>query len=151
MVKLKIDYPSKADEVKIVSQSTTGVEPEINKVATVEHLVAARETIAKIYMDPKIVSYIVDVVSATREPKEYGLKIGRLIDFGASPRASIFLAAAARAHAFLRRRGYVIPDDVKAAGMDVLRHRIIPTYEADAENVTPEDLIAQIFDAVEVP
>ena len=121
-------------------------------VASAEELERARGVINQIYIDDKICDYIVDVVSATRDPAGYGLKeLGDLIEFGASPRASIFLNMAARAHAFLRRRGYVTPEDIKAIGADVLRHRVVLTYEAEAEEVSAEDVVRRLFEQVEVP
>ena len=151
MLKLKIEYPTREEETQIVNRMATGSIPEVKVAATDEDLASAIKVIEQIYIDPKIIEYIVNVVDAGRRPEKYGLQIAHLIQYGASPRASIFLTKAARARAFLQRRGYVTPDDVKTAGMDVLRHRIIPTYEADAENYTSEDIIKTIFDNLEVP
>ncbi|MDH5477458.1 MAG: MoxR family ATPase, partial [Nitrospinota bacterium] len=151
MLKLKIEYPTREEETQIVNRMATGSIPEVKVAATGEDIAAAIKVIEQIYIDPKIIEYIVNVVEAGRRPEKYGLQIAHLIQYGASPRASIFLTKAARARAFLQRRGYVTPDDVKTAGMDVLRHRIIPTYEADAENYTSEDIIKTIFDNLEVP
>ncbi|MDH5509321.1 MAG: AAA family ATPase [Nitrospinota bacterium] len=151
MLKLKIDYPTREEEVQIVNRMTIGALPSVKVAATPEDLTSAMKVIEQIYIDPKIIEYIVNVVDAGRRPEKYGLQIAHLIQYGASPRASIFLTQAARAKAFLQRRGYVTPDDVKAVGMDVLRHRVIPTYEADAENFAPEDIIKTIFDNLEVP
>ncbi|MDH5757441.1 MAG: AAA family ATPase [Nitrospinota bacterium] len=151
MLKLKIEYPTREEETQIVNRMATGSIPEVKVAATGEDIAAAIKVIEQIYIDPKIIEYIVNVVDAGRRPEKYGLQIAHLIQYGASPRASIFLTKAARARAFLQRRGYVTPDDVKTAGMDVLRHRIIPTYEADAENYTSEDIIKTIFDNLEVP
>ena len=121
-------------------------------VVTPAELTSAKSTIAQIYVDDKVKDYIVDVVFATREPTKYNLKdLAPLIDFGASPRASIALNNAARAHAFLRHRGYVTPEDVKAVGPDVLRHRIVLTYEADAEEISVEQVVRRVFEVVEVP
>jgi MoxR-like ATPase len=115
-------------------------------------VLSARRVVSQIYIDDTLRDYIVDVIQATREPRAYGLaELAPLIDFGASPRASIYLAMAARAHAFLRHRGYVSPEDVKAVGHDVLRHRIVLTYEAEAEEITSEDIIRRLFEHVEVP
>jgi MoxR-like ATPase len=112
----------------------------------------AREVIEQVYLDDRIKQYIVNLVIATRDPAAFGAEaLSDLIQYGASPRATIFLAKAARAHAFLRHRGYVIPEDVKALGLDVLRHRVIPTYEAEAEDLTSEDLVRRLFELVEVP
>jgi MoxR-like ATPase len=105
----------------------------------------------EIYIDDKIKDYIIDLVFATREPQKYGLDLGGLIEYGASPRATIYITRAVKAHAFLRRRGYVTPEDVKSIGMDILRHRVIITYEAEAENINSENIIQQIFDKIEVP
>jgi len=124
----------------------------LQPVATPEDLAAARSQITELYMDDKIADYIVDIVQATRVPAEYHLpQLASLIEYGASPRATIYLALCARAHAFLRGRGYVLPDDVKAIGPDVLRHRIITSFEAEAEEVTSDDIVARIFDTVPVP
>jgi len=121
-------------------------------VATPEELLNARSVVNQVYIDEKIRDYIVNVVHATREPAAYGLKeLSMFVQFGASPRASIFLNLAARAHAFLKRRGYVTPEDIKSVGLDVLRHRVILTYEAEAENVTSEDIVRRLFEHVEVP
>jgi len=116
-----------------------------------QDILRLRGVVDEIYMDEKIEEYIVNVVEATREPEAYGLRIGDLIRYGASPRATIYLAVGARAQAFLEGRGYVTPQDVKTIGMDVLRHRVIITYEAEAEEKTPEDIVRQVFDTVEVP
>ncbi len=126
--------------------------PKANKVISPEQIIRARSVVNEIYMDEKVKEYILNLVFATREPVKYGLKdLTDYIEYGASPRATIFLSQAARAHAFLRHRGFVTPDDVKAIGFDVLRHRISLTYEAEAENLTPERIIQRIFDRVEVP
>jgi MoxR-like ATPase len=128
--------------------SATRVEP----IATLEELISARSVVNQVYIDDKIRDYIVNVVHATREPAAYGLKeLAMFVQYGASPRASIFLNLAARAHAFLKRRGYVTPEDIKSIGLDVLRHRVILTYEAEAENVTSEDIVRRLFEHVEVP
>jgi MoxR-like ATPase len=152
LLKVKIGYPTKAEEKEIVRRNLQGDFPEIKKVVGIETLMQARKTLHKIYIDDKIEQYIIDIVFATRSPNEFGLKsIAPLISYGASPRASIALALAARALAFLRRRAYVVPDDVRNVCPDVLRHRIGLTYEAEAENVTAEDIIAKILSVVEVP
>ena len=123
-----------------------------SKVITPKQILNAREVVKKIYMDEKIEQYIVDIVFATRNPEQYGLeKLKDIISFGASPRASINLAAACKAYAFIKRRGYVIPEDVRSLCYDVLRHRIGLTYEAEAENITSEDIITEILNAVEIP
>jgi len=151
MMKLRIGYPGKEDEMEIVNRMTSGAVQKVKTVITPDLLVEARKAIDPIYIDDRIIAYIVDVVNASRTPSDYGLDIGHLVEYGASPRASIYLTKAAKANAFLAHRGYVIPDDVKKAGMDILRHRVIPTYEADAENITSEDLVTRIFDTIEVP
>jgi MoxR-like ATPase len=152
LLKVKIGYPTKAEEKEIVRRNLQGDFPEIKKVVSIETLMQARKTLHKIYIDDKIEQYIIDIVFATRSPNENGLKsIAPLISYGASPRASIALAQAARALAFLRRRAYVVPDDVRNVCPDVLRHRIGLTYEAEAENVTAEDIIAKILSVVAVP
>ena len=126
--------------------------PEISAVVSPEEILKARKTVQQVYVDDKIKQYIINVVFATREPEQFGLeKLKGLISWGASPRASLFLLEAARGHAFLQHRGYVIPEDIKAVAMDVLRHRVILTYEAEAEELLPEDIIRQVFDEVEVP
>jgi MoxR-like ATPase len=153
MMVVKVTYPSRDEERKIIERMTlSGEPPRVEPVVTLEEILRARETISQIYVDDKVKDYIVDVVFATREPRKRGLKdMARLIEFGASPRASIALLQAARAHAFLRRRGYVTPDDVKAIGSDVLRHRVVLSYEADAERVTSADVVRKVFETVEVP
>ncbi len=123
----------------------------INKVANPEQIRKAREVVGRIYMDEKLLDYIVEIVFATREPRVFGIDIESLIQYGASPRASLYLAQAAKAYAFLQGRGYVIPQDIKTIGPDVLRHRVILSYEAEAEDLTSDDIIARIFDNVEVP
>jgi len=132
--------------------AVTNKKLEVEPKVTPERIISAREVVNDIYMDEKIEKYIVDIVFATREPKNYGLgDLSGLIEYGASPRASINLAIAAKAYAFIQRRGYVTPQDIKSIGPDVLRHRIIPSYEAEAEDKTSEDIIKRIFDEVEVP
>ena len=135
-----------------MDRMTGGLEVKAEPVATLEELLQARGVINQVYIDEKIREYIVNVVHATREPGTYGLQeLADFIEYGASPRASIYLNLAARAHAFLKRRGYVTPEDVKSIGPDVLRHRVILTYEAEAEEITAEDLIRRLFEHVEVP
>lgn len=152
MLKVIVDYPKKEEERQIVKMSNSGEFPKPNPVIRPEDIMRAREVVKDVYMDEKIERYIVDIVYATRTPEEYGLAgIKGLISFGASPRASISLAMAAKAYAFIKRRGYVIPEDVRAVCNEVLRHRIGLTYEAEAENVTTEDIIAQVINAVIVP
>ncbi len=152
MLKLKIVYPTREEEKEILARMGKGDVPEVATVITVDKILRARSVVNEIYMDPKVEDYIVSITFATREPDKAGLKdLKGLIAYGASPRATIFLARAARAHAFTRGRGYVTPEDIKSVGMDVLRHRVLLTYEAEAENVAPEDIIQKIFDSVEVP
>ncbi len=153
MLKVKIDYPSKEDELKILKRMAfTKTDFNVRSIVTPEDIVRARAVVDEIYMDEKIERYIVDLVEATRRPEQYKLAdLKGLIQYGASPRATINLALAARAHAFLQGRGYVTPQDVKSIGMDVLRHRVIVSYEAEAEEKSSEDLIQRIFAEVEVP
>lgn len=152
MLMVRVPYPSKEEEMAIMERMVLKAPPKPDKVLSVEDLERARSVMAEIYMDPKIKEYIVNLVHASRMPEEAGIKgLSQYIRYGASPRASIYLNEAARAHAFLRRRGYVIPEDVKAIGYDVLRHRIILSYEAEAENLAPEDILRRLFESVQVP
>ena len=152
MLKLAVDYPTDAEELEIMRRMSTGKSADVKPVVTPAELLRARAAVEMIYMDPQVERYIVDLVLATRNPAAYGLKdLTELIRYGASPRATICLAKTARAHAFLRHRGFVTPDDVRAMGLDVLRHRVIITYEAEAEEVTPEDVVRRVLDSVEVP
>lgn len=152
MLKVVVDYPKKEEERLIVRMNNTGEFPKAQPVIKPEDIIRAREVVRDVYMDEKIERYIVDIVFATRRPEEYGLgSLKDLIAYGASPRASISLSAAAKAYAFIKRRGYVIPEDVRAVCKEVLRHRIGLTYEAEAENVTSEQIIEQIINAVIVP
>jgi MoxR-like ATPase len=152
MLMIKVGYPSKEDERAIMDRMTAPVKMSASQVATPQDIAEARGVVQEIYIDEKIKDYIVNIVHATREPKAYGLgELSDFISFGASPRASIYLNLAARAHAFLRHRGYVTPEDIKAVGVDVLRHRVILTYEAEAEEVTSETVVRKLFERVEVP
>ena len=152
LFKLKVEYPGREEERQILDRMSTGAPPTIQKVVTPEQIMECRRVINDIYMDEKIKDYIVSLVMASRNPSETGLReLEGLIEYGASPRATIFLAQASRANAFLRGRAYVTPEDVKSIGMDVLRHRVILTYEAEAEDMTSEDIVKKIFDHVEVP
>ncbi|HAL48011.1 MAG: MoxR family ATPase [SAR202 cluster bacterium] len=152
MLKVLVDYPARAEERQIVDLVTGGEMPEINPVVTPEDILRAREIVRTIHVDDKVKEYVLDLVLATRAPDSNGLSHLRpMIAYGASPRASIYLVTAARAHAFLRGRGYVTPEDVKQLAPDVLRHRVIPTYEAEAESMTTTDIVQQILDHVEVP
>jgi MoxR-like ATPase len=152
MLKLKVTYPSKEEELAILDRMAA-IEPrlDVEVVLGPADVLRLREAIDGVYVDDKIKRYIVDVVHATRKPAEYGLDIGPYVQYGASPRATIFLSRASRVQAFLDGRGYVTPQDVKSIGPDVLRHRISVTYEAEAEDVTPEALLQRIFDALKVP
>ena len=152
MLKLSVGYPDRDDELEIMRRMSAGPEPKAEPVVTPEEILTAREAVETIYMDSKVERYIVDLVFATREPRESGLKeLEPLIAFGGSPRATICLARTARAHAFLRHRGYVTPEDVRSVAMDVLRHRVILTYEAEAEEMTTEDVVTRVLDTIEVP
>ena len=153
MLKARISYPNKQEERDIVRMNLAGGGmPAVNRVISPEDIVKARTVVEDVYMDEKIEKYIIDIIFATREPAEYNLqKLQNLIAYGGSPRASISLAKAARAYAFIRRRGYVIPEDVRAVCHDVLRHRIGLTYEAEAENITTEEIITDILNNVIVP
>ena len=151
MLKLHVDYPDIKEERIILDRMSTDDPIGVEKVVTQDDIHRLREVVTEVYMDDRIKDYIVQLVFATRKPDDYELDLKELIQFGASPRATIFLAQASRAHAFIKGRGYVTPEDIKAIGLDVLRHRIILTYEAEAEEVTPETVITRIFDAVQVP
>jgi MoxR-like ATPase len=152
MLKVRVDYPRREEEARIMRTFSRSEQPTINSVATTEELLRIRALVESIYVDPKIEDYVLDLVFASRQPDLHKLPdLKPLIQYGASPRASIFLLKAARAHAFLRHRGYVVPEDIRAIGLDVLRHRIGVTYEAEAEEVTTEAIVEKIFGAVEVP
>jgi MoxR-like ATPase len=152
MLKLRVGYPTREEEKEIMRRMASGDPIAITPIASPQAIMEARHRITELYMDERIVDYIVDIVHATRSPADAKLKdLVPLIEFGASPRATIALAQASRAHAFLRARTYVTPDDVKAIAPDVLRHRILLTYEAEAENVTAEEIIGRILERVEVP
>ena len=153
MLKVKISYPNKEEERIIIQRNLSDDSfGEVNTVVTPEEILRARKSVRKVYMDEKIEKYIIDIVFASRQPREHGLyNLENLINYGGSPRASINLALASKAYAFLQRRGYVIPEDVRKVCHDVMRHRIGLTYEAEAENITQEDIINKILDTVEVP
>jgi MoxR-like ATPase len=153
MLKIKIDYPNESEELEIMRRmAKTGRKEELEPVIDTEKILEAREVINEIYIDEKVEQYIIDLVFATRKPEDYNMEeLSELINFGASPRASINLNLAARAHAFMEHRAYVTPEDVRIIAMDVLRHRIIPTFEAEAENITSENLIEKIMSTVQVP
>lgn len=152
MLKLKIDYPDKVQEKQILRLMAGGEEPvAVNPLLGMDDIARLRQLTASIYLDEKIEDYIVDLISASRRPADYGLDLEDMLQYGASPRATIFLAQAAKATALLSGRGYVTPQDVKTVGLDVLRHRLAITYEAEAEEITSEDIIGRIFDTVAVP
>lgn len=152
MLKVIVNYPKKEEERMIIRMHNAGEYPKANAVVSPEDIIRARKLVKEVYMDEKIERYIVDIVYATRTPEDYGLaNLKNLISYGASPRASISLSMAAKAYAFIKRRGYVIPEDVRAVCYEVLRHRIGLSYEAEAENVTPEEIISQVINAVIVP
>jgi MoxR-like ATPase len=152
MFKLVLDYPNIVEERQILDRMVRA-EPEVNvrTVATTASVLESRRSLDQVHMDEKVRDYVVNIVDATRHPEKYGLQIGHLIRYGASPRASVFLALAAKGEALLSGRGYVTPEDVKSIALDVLRHRVLLTYEADAETITPDKVLGQILDAIEVP
>lgn len=152
MLKVKIGYPEFEEERQIMRQNVAGANPNIKPIITAQTILQARDTVRQVYMDEKIEKYILDIIFATREPEKYKIEnLKHLISYGGSPRASISLAMASKAYAFIKRRGYVIPEDVRAVAHDVLRHRIGITYEAEAENITQEHIIDTILNRVEVP
>jgi len=152
MLKIVIGYPNKDEEKMIIRENIAASFPKVNAVISPQDIISARDVVREVYMDEKIEQYIVDIVFATRNPSEYKLdKLTQMISYGGSPRASINLALASKAYAFIKRRGYVIPEDVRAVCADVLRHRIGLTYEAEAESITAEHIINEILNAVEVP
>lgn len=152
MLKLNVTYPNKNEEKEIMERmAVVGKVPKVDPVITPEEIIKVRDVINEIYIDEKIKDYIIDVVFATRDPKAYKLDISQYIQYGASPRATIYLNIAAKAHAFVQGRGYVTPQDVKSIGMDVMRHRVIVSYEAEAEGLRSEDILKKVFDQVEVP
>ncbi len=152
MLKVVIDYPKKDEEKLIIRQNIAKIFPKATAILKAEDIIKAREVVKDVYMDEKIENYIIDIVFATRYPQDYNLeKFKDMISYGGSPRASIYLAIASKAYAFIKRRGYVIPEDIRVVCHDVLRHRIGLTYEAEAENVTSEDIISEILNTIEVP
>jgi MoxR-like ATPase len=152
MLLVKVDYPTAVEERAMLDRMSGLDAPYASEVCTVEQIRSARRVVGSIYIDDKVRDYIVHLVHATRQPRAYGLnELAPLIDYGASPRATLFLAIAARAHAFLRHRPYVTPDDIKAIGLDVLRHRVVLTYEAEAEEITTEDVIRRVFERIPNP
>ena len=151
MMKIKVDYPTAEEEKEIVRRNRAGMTATANAVVDVSALTVARDVLSLIHMEDRLVEYIVQLTRSTRDPDAFGLDIGRMVSYGASPRASLWLEAAARAHAFINGRGYVTPQDVKSMAPDVLRHRIIVSYEAEAEEKTPDDIISVVLERVEVP
>ncbi len=152
MLKVVIDYPKLEEEKLIIRQNIGGEAQAVRPIMSTDEIVKAREVVRQVYLDEKIEQYIADIVFCTRYPEKYGLKdIQDYIEFGGSPRASINLALAARAYAFIKRRGYVIPEDVRAVAHDVLRHRIGLSYEAEANNITSEEIVSRVINKVEVP
>jgi MoxR-like ATPase len=152
MLKVKIGYPTREEELAIMKQNIANEDKRVKAVVSPKEILSAREVVRQVYMDEKIERYILDIVFATRQPKDFKLeKLAPMISYGASPRATINLALASKAHAFIKRRGYVIPEDVRAICPDVLRHRVAVTYEAEAEEITSETIVAEILNSVEVP
>ena len=152
MLKVIIDYPTLEEEKRIIRENIAGAMPEVRPVTSASEIIKAREVVREVYIDEKIEQYIADIIFATRYPDRYGLKdMKSMIAFGGSPRASISLAKASRAYAFIKRRGYVVPEDVRAVAHDVLRHRVGLTYEAEASNITSEEIVSKIINKVEVP
>jgi MoxR-like ATPase len=152
MMMIRVGYPSREEEREIIERATSPVASEAKQRIELAQLETAANAVRDVYIDDRVKQYIVDVVFATREPKQRGLSdLAPLIEYGGSPRASIALALAGRAHAFVKHRGYVTPEDIKAVGPDVLRHRVVLTYEAEAEEVTAEDIVRRVFEVVEVP
>jgi MoxR-like ATPase len=151
MLKIKVDYPTRAEEREILDRMTTFHDPQVKRLIRPQDILRAREVVGQIYVDNRIKDYIVELVVATRRPEEHKLDIKGLVQFGASPRATVFLTLASKAHAFIRGRGYVTPEDVKQVAFDILRHRIILSYEAEAEDVTTEQIIQRVLDTIEVP
>jgi len=151
MLKIKIDYPSAEEEKEIMARVNSGAAGQVTGVVEVSQIEQARQAMRSVHMEEKIVDYIVRISRATRDPEEFGVELGHMISYGASPRASIWLGLASRAHAFLSGRGYVTPQDVKSMAPDVLRHRMILSYEAEAEGKTSDDLITKLLERIEVP
>jgi MoxR-like ATPase len=152
MLKVIIGYPSKEEEKQIIRQQISDIKPQTKAVLSTDDILHARKSVSQVYIDEKIENYITDIVFASRYPEKYGLsKLANFMSYGGSPRASIFMAKAARSYAFIKRRGYVIPEDVRAVCADVMRHRIGLTYEAEADNITSFDIINEILNSVEVP
>ena len=152
MLKVVVGYPERSEEREIIDRMTSGSPPDVQPVVDSKYILSAREIVRQVYIDEKIKDYVLELVVATRDPGAAGLNdLANLISYGASPRAGIFLIAAARAYAFVKGRGYVVPDDVKQLAPDILRHRIITTFEAEAQDVTSEQIVQRILENVEVP
>ena len=151
MLKLRVTYPTPEEERAILERMTGPPLAPLKPVVTPAEILRARQAVSSVYVDDKIKDYVIDIIFATREPERFGLELRDLVAYGASPRATIYLTQAARAHAFLRGRGYVTPEDIKAVALDVLRHRVIVTYEAEAEEVTAEEIARRVLDRIEVP
>ena len=152
MLKITIDYPKKEEEKIIIERMSGATIPTVNQIITSQDIIKAKKVVQSIYFDDKVKEYVLDIVAATRNPKEYNLEeLSQLINYGASPRASISLIKAAKAHAFIQGRGFVTPEDIKAIGKDVLRHRVIPSFEAEAENINSDQIVEKIFSEIEVP
>jgi len=151
MLKIKISYPSKKEEKEIVKKMSVSTKTEVEKIISPDDILRVRNLIEDIYLDEKLQDYIINIIFATREPKTYGLSLDNIIEYGVSPRASIYLTKASKAKAFLNGRAYVIPQDIKTMAYDILRHRIILSYEAEAENITTDDVITKILDRIEIP
>ena len=151
MLKVRVDYPNKVEEREILDRMTGVNHFDVRRVIRPADILRAREVVGQVYIDNRIKDYIIEIIFAMRRPEDYKLDIKGLVQFGASPRATVFLTLAAKAHAFIRGRGYVTPEDVKSIAFDVLRHRIILTYEAEAEDVTTEQIIQRVLDTIEVP
>ena len=152
MLKITIDYPKKNEEKIIIERMSGATIPTTTKIISKTDIINAKKVVESIYFDEKVKDYVLEIVSATRNPKDYNLtELNQLINYGASPRASIALIKAAKAHAFIRGRGFVTPEDIKAIGVDVLRHRVIPSFEAEAENINSDELVKKIFSEIEVP
>lgn len=149
--KLSVGYPNRKEELEILNRETVGTDHNVNAVIKPKDILSAREIVHKIYVDEKVKDYVLNIVFATREPKAYNVPVEGLIAYGASPRATIFLTLAAKAHAFMAGRGYVTPEDIKAIGPDVLRHRVLLTFEAEAEEMTSDAVVRKVFDQIEVP
>jgi MoxR-like ATPase len=151
MFKIKVSYPSKEEEKEIVKRMAVTAPVSLRKIVEPSDILRIRNLVEQIYIDDKLQDYIINIVFATRNPKQYNLDLENIIEYGASPRASIYLNRASKAKAFLNGRGYVTPQDIRSVGFDILRHRILLSYEAEAENLTSDDIIGKIFDKIDIP